>query len=320
MRESRSWRMVSRRRRRWRALLVSREGEPGGRCELASGANPPGEGADAPIRSRERLSEFECKRILRCYGIPVTSEALATSAENAVVQARELGYPVALKIQSGEILHKTEAGGIRLDLASEGEVRAAYQEILASSKRFAPGAAIRGVLVQEMVQGGVEVIIGTTRDPVFGPVVMFGLGGIFVEALRDVSFRVAPVMRRDAEEMIREIRGYRVLEGMRGKPPADIDAIVEAILRVSQLVTDYADEIEEIDINPLVVFSRGRRPSMTRPGGGIGRKPARRTRAASPGDLAARAQTSQERDMTEEGTLTTSPRISPRRPSRGFAS
>jgi len=217
----------------------------------------PGEGADALIRSRERLSEFECKRILRCYGIPVTSEALATSAEKAVAEARELGYPVALKIQSGEILHKTEAGGIRLDLASEGEVRAAYQEILASSKRFAPDAAIRGVLVQEMVQGGVEVIIGTTRDPVFGPVVMFGLGGIFVEALRDVSFRVAPVTRRDAEEMIREIRGYRVLEGMRGKPPADIDAIVEAILRVSQLVTDYADEIEEIDINPLVVFSRG---------------------------------------------------------------
>jgi len=108
-----------------------------------------------------------------------------------------------------------------------------------------------------MVQGGVEVIIGTTRDPVFGPVVMFGLGGIFVEALRDVSFRVAPVTRRDAEEMIREIRGYRVLEGMRGRPPADRGAIVEAILRVSQLVTDYADEIEEIDVNPLVVFARG---------------------------------------------------------------
>jgi acetyltransferase len=128
---------------------------------------------------------------------------------------------------------------------------------MASSKRFSPDAEVQGVLVQEMLKDGVEVIIGTTKDPVFGHVIMFGLGGIFVEALRDVSFRVAPVTRRDAEEMIREIKGHRVLQGMRGKPPADVDAIVEAILRVSQLVTDYADDIEELDINPLVVFSEG---------------------------------------------------------------
>jgi len=217
----------------------------------------PGEGIDALIHSPDRLSEFQCKRILRCYGIPVTSESLATSAEMAVEQARELGYPVALKIQSGEILHKTEAGGISLDLESDDEVSAAYHEVVASSKRFSPDAAVQGVLVQEMLKDGVEVIIGTTKDPVFGHVIMFGLGGIFVEALRDVSFRIAPVTRRDAEEMIQEIKGYRVLQGMRGKPPADVDAIVDAILRVSQLVTDYADEIEELDINPLVVFSDG---------------------------------------------------------------
>jgi len=217
----------------------------------------PGEGVDALIQSPDRLSEFRCKQILNGYGIPVTREGLATSADMAVEKARELGHPVALKIQSGEILHKTEAGGIRLDLASDRDVRAAYDEVLASSKRFSPDAAVQGVLVQEMLKDGVEVIIGTTRDPVFGHVIMFGLGGIFVEALRDVSFRVAPVTRGDAEEMIREIKGYRVLEGMRGKPPADVDAIVEAILRVSQLVTDYADEIEELDINPLVVFSEG---------------------------------------------------------------
>jgi acetyltransferase len=217
----------------------------------------PGEGIDSLIRSQERLTEFECKRILNCYGIPVTSEALATSADMAVEQARELGYPVALKIQSGEILHKTEARGIRLDLASDGDVRAAYGEVVASSKRFSPDATVQGVLVQEMVREGVEVIIGTTKDPVFGHVIMFGLGGIFVEALGDVSFRIAPVTRRDAEEMIREIKGHRVLQGMRGKPAADVDAIVEAILRVSQLVTDYADDIEELDINPLVVFSEG---------------------------------------------------------------
>jgi acetyltransferase len=217
----------------------------------------PGEGVDALIHFPDRLSEFQCKRILSCYGVPVTSEGLATSAEMAVEQARELGYPVALKIQSGEILHKTEAGGISLDLESDDDVRAAYHEVVASSKRFSPDAAVQGVLVQEMLKDGVEVIIGTTKDPVFGHVIMFGLGGIFVEALRDVSFRIAPVTRRDAEEMIGEIKGYRVLQGMRGKPPADVDAIVDAILRVSQLVTDYADEIEELDINPLVVFSEG---------------------------------------------------------------
>jgi acetyltransferase len=227
------------------------------RAGTPSPRTPPGEGVDALIQSPERLSEYQCKRILGCYGIPVTRESLATSAEAAVEQAGELGYPVVLKIQSGEILHKTEAGGIRLDLASDDEVRAAYREIVASSERFAPGAAVQGVLVQEMLKGGVEVIIGTTRDPVFGHVIMFGLGGIFVEALRDVSFRIAPVTRRDAEEMIQEIKGYRVLQGMRGEPPADVGAIVDVILRVSQLVTDYADEIEELDINPLVVFSEG---------------------------------------------------------------
>jgi acetyltransferase len=217
----------------------------------------PGEGVDALIHSPDRLSEFQCKRILSCYGVPVTSESLVTSAEMAVEQARELGYPVALKIQSGEILHKTEAGGISLDLESDDDVRAAYHEVVANSKRFSPDASVQGVLVQEMLKDGVEVIIGTTKDPVFGHVIMFGLGGIFVEALRDVSFRIAPVTRRDAEEMIGEIKGYRVLQGMRGKPPADVDAIVDAILRVSQLVTDYPDEIEELDINPLVVFSEG---------------------------------------------------------------
>ena len=175
----------------------------------------------------------------------------------AVEQTRELGCPVALKIQSGEILHKTEAGAIRLGLESDDEVRAAYDEVVASAKRFSPDAAVEGVLVQEMVKEGVEVIIGTTRDPVFGHVIMFGLGGIFVEALRDVSFRVAPVTRADAEEMIREIKGYRVLEGMRGQPAADTGAIADAILRVSQLVTDYAEEIEELDVNPLVVFPEG---------------------------------------------------------------
>ena len=212
---------------------------------------------DALLGGTESLSEFDCKRILKQVGIPITREGLATSPDAAVELARELGYPVALKVQSGHIQHKTEAGAIALGLGSDAEVREAYDEILANARRFAPGAEIQGVLVQEMLEEGTEVIIGTTMDPVFGPVVMFGLGGIFVEALRDVSFRIAPLTRRDAEEMIDEIRGSRVLEGMRGKPPADREALIDAILRVSRLVTDRREDIEELDINPLVVFAKG---------------------------------------------------------------
>ena len=189
----------------------------------------------------------------------MTREALATSAEAAVTLARQIGYPVALKVQSAQILHKTEADGIRLDLGSDEEVRAAYDELVANAERFAPGAELQGVLVQEMLGEGVEVIIGSTRDPVFGQVIMFGLGGVFVEALGDVSFRIAPLTRRDAREMIEEIRGYPVLQGIRGRGPADVEAIVDAILRVSRLVEDHRDEIEELDINPLRVFPTGAR-------------------------------------------------------------
>jgi len=205
----------------------------------------------------DSLSEFECKRILEHCGIPVTREGLATSAEQAVELAQTLGYPVVLKIQSAEILHKSDAGGVMLGLGSEDEVRRGYHEILRNTRSSAPEAAIQGVLVQEMVEGGVEVILGSIKDPIFGPVIMFGLGGIFVEALGDVSFRVAPLSRNDAEDMIAEIKGYRVLQGMRGREPADLDAIADAILSVSRLVTDHRDTIDELDINPLVVFPHG---------------------------------------------------------------
>lgn len=211
------------------------------------------------LHRAESLTEFDCKQILAECGIPVTREALADSAERAVEIARELGYPVALKVQSGQILHKTEAGGIALGLTSDTEVRSAYDQVRANAARYAPHAELQGVLVQEMLEGGVEVIIGTTRDPLFGPVVMFGLGGIFVEALRDVSFRVAPLTRLDAEAMIDEIRGRRVLEGLRGQPPVDRDALVDAILKVSDLASACREEIEELDINPLVVFPQGAR-------------------------------------------------------------
>jgi acetyltransferase len=218
---------------------------------------PRGPGVDELLRSKRPLSEFDCKQILKSYEIPVTREGLATCADTAVELARELGYPVAVKVQSGHILHKTEAGGIALNLASDDQVRRAYEEVVANARRFAPDAEVQGVLVQEMLSDGTEVIIGMTKDPIFGPVIMFGLGGIFVEALRDVSFRIAPLTHEDAEEMIYEIRGHRVLEGMRGKPPADREALIDVILRVSQLVTDHRDDIAELDINPLVVFTKG---------------------------------------------------------------
>ncbi len=209
------------------------------------------------INTPDALSEFEAKKILSGYGIPITCEALATSADMAVEAARKIGYPVALKIQSAQITHKTEAGGIKLNVASDAKVRAGFKDVISNAKKYMPEAKIQGVLVQEMLKDGVEVIIGTTKDPVFGQVIMFGLGGIFVEALKDVSFRIAPLSRVDAEEMIGEIKGYSVLQGMRGKPPADINALVDIILKVSRLVTDYGDAIKELDINPLMLFADG---------------------------------------------------------------
>jgi acetyltransferase len=211
------------------------------------------------LKTPDALTEFDAKKILEGYGIPVTHEALATSAEMAVRLAREIGYPVALKIQSPQIMHKTEACGIVLNVSSDREVRAAYRDILSRAKNYlrnAP-ALIQGVLVQEMLKDGVEVIIGTTRDPVFGHVLMFGLGGIFVEAMKDVSFRITPLGRKDAVEMVREIKGYSVLQGMRGKAPVDFNALVDVILRVSALVTDHGGSIQELDINPLVVSAAG---------------------------------------------------------------
>ena len=179
----------------------------------------------------------------------------------AVQLAREIGYPVAMKIQSPQILHKTEAGGIRLNVTSDREVRRAFREIMANARKY-PGAnsqLIRGVLVQEMIADGIEVIIGATRDPVFGHVLMFGLGGIFVEAIKDVSFRIAPLSNLDALDMVREIRGYQVLQGMRGKPAADIDALVDVILKVSAFVTDHGAAVAELDINPLILSAHGAR-------------------------------------------------------------
>ncbi|MBU0702293.1 MAG: acetate--CoA ligase family protein, partial [Chloroflexi bacterium] len=165
--------------------------------------------------------------------------------------------PVVMKIASPDILHKTDVGGVKLNLRSPNDVRDAFDLMVYRAGRYVPDANIWGCQVQQMVQGGREVLLGMSRDPQFGPLVAFGLGGIYVEALKDVAFRVAPFSRQEADEMIHEIRSYPLLEGVRGEAPSDHEAMVEALLRISQLVTDFP-EIVELDVNPLMVFEEGR--------------------------------------------------------------
>ena len=192
------------------------------------------------------------------YGIPVTREQVATSAREAARLAEEIGFPVVLKIDSPDILHKSEAGAIRLNVDSPEAATRFYDEIIANAQTHDTNARINGVLVQEMIRGGTEVMIGMSQDPQFGPTVAFGLGGIFVEVLKDISLRVAPLSTSDAEQMVKEIKGYQILQGVRGKKPSDIAAIVDVLLRISRLAQDCKDTITEIDINPLIVFDEGR--------------------------------------------------------------
>ncbi len=204
------------------------------------------------------VTEYKAKRILAEYGIPVTREELAATKEQALAVAQRIGYPVAIKVQSPDIPHKTEASAVRLNIGSDGELASAYDEVLASARAYAKSAGIEGVLVQEMVKDGLEAIVGVTNDPLFGPAVMFGLGGVFAEVLKDVSFRLAPVTPSVAREMVEEIAGYPVLAGARGKAPADIDALVNAIARLSALAVDLKDHVAELDVNPLFVFAKGK--------------------------------------------------------------
>ena len=206
---------------------------------------------------RVSIGEVEAQDILRAYGFAVPSSTLAATPEEAAAAAEEIGYPVVLKIASPDILHKTDVGGVKLNLRSPEDVRDAFELIVYRAGRYVPGARVWGCVVQKMLTGGREVLIGMTRDPQFGPLVAFGLGGIYVEALRDVVFRIAPFSREQAREMVREIRAYPLLEGVRGEPPADQDAVIDAICRVGQLVTDFP-AIAELDVNPLMVFEEGR--------------------------------------------------------------
>lgn len=213
----------------------------------------------ARVRAEGRVTigDAEARDILEAYGIPLPKSGLATTADEAVALAESIGYPVVMKIASPDILHKSDIGGIKLNITSASEVRDAFDLLVYRGQRFMPDAIIWGCQVQQMVKGGREVIIGVNRDPQFGPLIMFGLGGIYVEALKDVTFRVAPIDRRNATEMLGEIRSYKLLRGVRGEKPSDQAAIVDTLLRISQLVSDFP-EVVELDINPLMVFEQGR--------------------------------------------------------------
>jgi len=206
---------------------------------------------------RVDLTEYQAKQVLADYGIPVTREALATTAEQAVELAGQIGYPVVMKIVSPMIPHKTEAGGVKVGVRDAQAVRDAFAEIVANAGRHSPGAPIDGVLVQAMVSGGTEVILGVTQDPLFGPAILFGLGGIFAEVMKDVCFRIAPITRSEAMTMIRSIKAFPILDGARGRPKADLDALADALVRLAALAVDLQDTIAEIDINPLIVLPAG---------------------------------------------------------------
>jgi len=210
----------------------------------------------AKADGRYAIGDAEAWDILKAYGLKIPKSSLAKNAEEAIELAAEIGYPVVMKIASPDILHKTDVGGVKVGLESADEVRDAYDLMIYRTERFLPEAQIWGCQVQEMAPpGGLEVLIGMNRDPQFGPLVTFGLGGIYVEALKDVTFRVAPFTRLDAQAMLSEIRSKALLDGVRGKPAVDKEAIVDVLLRMGQLVQDFP-EIAEFDINPLIVYPK----------------------------------------------------------------
>lgn len=199
------------------------------------------------------LTEVESKELLKRAGIPVIETKLAKSKKEAISISKEMGFPVVLKISSPDVVHKSDSGGVRLGLANATQVGNAYSEVMSSIKQKYPQAIIQGASVQLMAPPGVEVIVGMSKDPQFGPVLMFGLGGVLVEVLKDVSFRIVPVTGRDAEEMIREIRGYPILGGYRGQEPASISALEEIIVKVSQFI-EQNPQIRELDLNPVFAY------------------------------------------------------------------
>jgi acetyl-CoA synthetase (ADP-forming) len=212
--------------------------------------------AKARKDGRKVLLEHEAKIICAEYGITVNRFSLAKNENEAAELAEQIGFPAVLKVVSPEIVHKSEAGGVKINLKDTDEVRGAYNTIMENAKKYNSKANIVGVLVQEMAPQGIETIIGAVKDPQFGQTLMFGLGGIFVELLKDVTFRVAPITEQDAAEMIVGVKAFPLLNGYRGSPPADVKAIVTQLVCVSHLVMDYP-EIRELDLNPVMAYPHG---------------------------------------------------------------
>ena len=203
------------------------------------------------------MSESESKQVIAAWGVTAPRETLVQSAAAAADAAQKTGFPVVIKVDSPDILHKTEAGVVRLGLRSADEVRAACEEIMANAKTHAPQAKINGVVVQEMVAGGIEVIVGVSYDAQLGPMLLFGSGGVMVEVYNDVALRHCPITRAEALEMIDEVKGAALLRGFRGKPAADIDALADVLVRVSHLAVQLEGSVAELDINPLMVLPKG---------------------------------------------------------------
>jgi acyl-CoA synthetase (NDP forming) len=212
--------------------------------------------AQMRAEGRTVMLEPEAKTICMEYGIEVTKFSVAKSESEAADMAAKIGFPIVLKIVSPDIIHKSDAGGVVVNLKTKEEVRAAYRKILENAKKYKPDAKIEGVLVQEMAPQATEVIVGSVKDPQFGQTIMFGLGGIFVELLKDVTFRVAPITEQEAAEMVVGVKAYPLLNGYRNTPAADVKSIVNLLMRVSKLVMDYP-EFKELDLNPVMAYPKG---------------------------------------------------------------
>lgn len=212
--------------------------------------------ASARAEGRVLLTEVESKQLLHEAGIPVVMAHLASDPDRAVAIADEVGYPVVMKIVSTDIAHKSDVGGVVVGLQDAGAVREAFEAMMQRVAQAAPSAKIDGVAIQSMAKQGTEVIVGSTTDPQFGPVLMFGLGGVFVEVLKDVAFRVVPLEGRDAKQMVREIKGLPILQGVRGQDPADLEAIESLILGLSDFIESHP-EIAELDLNPVFAYPDG---------------------------------------------------------------
>jgi acetate---CoA ligase (ADP-forming) len=211
----------------------------------------------ADLKPGEALSEWNSKKLIRAYGIKTSKDELCASSAEAVRAAKAIGFPVVMKVSSPDLLHKTDVGIVKVGVGSAAEVKATYDDLLRKAKKADQTARIDGVMVCEMVTGGVDTLIGVSTDELFGPVVTIGVGGIFVEVFGDVTFRVPPFSEDEARRALAELKGFKLLEGVRGQDPVDIDALVETVMKVQRLAMDLAADVRELDINPLVIRPRG---------------------------------------------------------------